>query len=119
MARQKKRTATPLSAVVKVIEHACSGEQNAIALYVWLVAITGVRCGELCAVQIRDIDLDAAVLHVAYNHVGKGGKKVRNQPALRRRFRSGQYRRPAWPLCRWRHLNTRATIPGSGSYRHL
>ena len=75
--RQKKRTATPPSAVVKMIEHARSGGQNAIALYVWLVAITGVRRGELCAVQIRDIDLDAAVLHVAYNYVVKGGKKVR------------------------------------------
>ena len=75
--RQKKRTATPPSAVVKMIEHARSGGQNAIALYVWLVAITGVRRGELCAVQIRDIDLDAAVLHVAFNYVVKGGKKVR------------------------------------------
>ena len=75
--RQKKRTATPPSAIVKMIEHARSGGQNALALYVWLVAITGVRRGELCAVQIRDVDLDAAVLHVAYNYVVKGGKKVR------------------------------------------
>jgi integrase len=60
-----------------MIEHTRAGGLNAIALYVWLVAITGVRRGELCAVQIRDIDLDAAVLHVAYNYVVKGGKKVR------------------------------------------
>jgi integrase len=75
--RQKKRTATPPSAVVKMIEHARSSGQNALALYVWLVAITGVRRGELCAVQVRDVDLDAAVLHVAYNYVVKGGRKVR------------------------------------------
>jgi integrase len=75
--RQKKTAATPPSAVVKVIEQARSSGQNAIALYVWLVAITGVRRGELCAVQIRDIDLGNAVLHVAFNYVVKGGKKVR------------------------------------------
>ena len=28
-----------------------------LALYLWLVAITGARRGELCALQIRDIDL--------------------------------------------------------------
>jgi integrase len=47
------------------------------ALYVWLVAITGVRRGELCGVQIRDIDLDNGWLHVAYNYVVKGGQKIR------------------------------------------
>ena len=36
-----------------------------------------MRRGELCAVQIRDIDLENAVLHVAFNYVVKGGKKVR------------------------------------------
>jgi integrase len=75
--RQKKQPATPPAVVVKVIEQARSCGRNAIALYVWLVAITGVRRGELCAVQIRDIDLENGVLHVAFNYVVKGGKKVR------------------------------------------
>jgi integrase len=75
--RQQKRQATPPSAVVKVIEQARSSGQAAIALYVWLVAITGVRRGELCAAQIRDTDLDSGVLHIAFNYVVKGGKKVR------------------------------------------
>jgi integrase len=75
--RQKKTAAIPPSAVVNVIQQARSSGQNAIALYVWLVAITGVRRGELCAVQVRDIDLGKAVLHVAFNYVVKGGKKVR------------------------------------------
>jgi integrase len=44
---------------------------------VWLVAITGVRRGELCAVQVRDVDPENRVLHVAFNYVVKGGKKVR------------------------------------------
>jgi integrase len=75
--RQKKQPATPPAVVVKVIEQARSGGQNVIALYIWLVAITGIRRGELCAVQLRDIDLENGVLHVAFNYVVKGGKKVR------------------------------------------
>jgi len=75
--RQKKRPATLPSAIVKVIEQARSSGQHAIALYVWLVAITGTRRGELCAVQVRDIDLENGVLHVAFNYVVKGGNKVR------------------------------------------
>jgi integrase len=60
-----------------VIEQARNAGKPAIALYVWLAAITGVRRGELCGVQIRDIDLDKGWLHVAYNYVVKGGKKIR------------------------------------------
>jgi hypothetical protein len=74
---QKKRAATPPSDVVKVIAQARAIGQPAIALYVWLVVITGVRRGELCAVQISDIDLENGVLHVAFNYVVKGGKKLR------------------------------------------
>ena len=74
---QKKRAATPPSDVVKVIGQARAAHQDAIALYVWLVAITGVRRGELCAVQVSDIDLEAGVLHVAFNYVVKGGNKLR------------------------------------------
>lgn len=75
--RQKKQPATPPAAVVKVIQQARNSGQDALALYVWLVAITGVRRGELCAAQVRDIDLENGVLHVAFNYVVKGGKKVR------------------------------------------
>jgi integrase len=74
---QKKQAAVPPSAVVEVIGQARASGQDAIALYVWLVAITGVRRGELCAVQVRDIDPQNRVLHVAFNYVAKGGKKVR------------------------------------------
>jgi integrase len=74
---QKKTPATLPAAVVQVVQQARSRGQHAIALYVWLVAITGVRRGELCAVQVRDIDLENRVLHVAFNYVVKGGKKVR------------------------------------------
>ena len=39
--------------------------------------ITGARRGELCGLQIRDIDLDQGLIHVAFNYVVKGGKKIR------------------------------------------
>ena len=74
---KKKTPATPPGTVVAVIEQARNAGKPAIALYVWLAAITGVRRGELCGVQIRDIDLDNGWLHVAFNYVVKGGKKIR------------------------------------------
>ncbi len=74
---KKKTPATPPTAVVKVIEQARRSGQAGIALYVWLAAITGGRRGELCGVQIRDIDLETGVVYVAFNYVVKGGKKVR------------------------------------------
>ena len=48
-----------------------------LALYLWLVAITGARRGELCALQVRDVDLDNGVLHIAFSYVVAGGRRVR------------------------------------------
>ena len=48
-----------------------------LALYLWLVAITGARRGELCALQVGDIDLDQGILHIAFNYVVVGGRRVR------------------------------------------
>ena len=39
----------------------------ALGLYLWLVVVTGVRRGELCGLQIRDIGLDRGLVHVAFN----------------------------------------------------
>jgi integrase len=36
-----------------------------------------VRRGELCGLQIRDIDLDRGLVHVAFNYVVRGGQRVR------------------------------------------
>ena len=74
---QKKRPATPPADVVNVIDQARTTGQRDIALYLWLVAITGVRRGELCAVQIADIDLSNGVVHIAFNYVVKAGQKLR------------------------------------------
>jgi integrase len=49
----------------------------ALGLYLWLVAVTGVRRGELCGLQIRDVDLDQGLIHVAFNYVVRGGQRVR------------------------------------------
>jgi integrase len=48
-----------------------------LALYLWLVAITGSRRGELCALQVRDVDLVNGVLHIAFNYIVVGGLRVR------------------------------------------
>ena len=73
----KKRPATAPADVVKVIRQARTTGQQDVALYIWLAAITGGRRGELCALQIRDIDLDNGVVHIAFNYVVKGGRKLR------------------------------------------
>ncbi len=48
-----------------------------LALYLWLVAITGARRGELCALRVRDIDLDKGIVHIAFNYVVVGGRRIR------------------------------------------
>jgi integrase len=73
---RKPVPATPPEDVAKVIAEA-RGRSAALGLYVWLVAITGARRGELCAVQLRDIDLAGGLIHVAYNYVVRGGRRVR------------------------------------------
>ena len=36
-----------------------------------------MRRGELCGLQIRDIDPDLALVHIAFNYVVRGGQRVR------------------------------------------
>jgi integrase len=72
-----KRPATSPAEVAKVIAHAREVGRLLLALYVWLAAITGARRGELCAIQICDIDLEHKLLHIAFNYLVKSGQKVR------------------------------------------
>ena len=58
-------------------DHRGSRAQRCPGLYLWLVVVTGVRRGELCGLQIRDIDLDRGLVHVAFNYVVRGGQRVR------------------------------------------
>jgi DNA-binding transcriptional regulator YhcF (GntR family) len=68
--------ATSPDDVAKVIAEA-RAHNAALGLYLWLVVVTGVRRGELCGLQIRDIDLDGGLVHVAFNYVVRGGQRVR------------------------------------------
>ena len=68
--------ATSPEAVAKVIAEA-RARSAALGLYLWLVMVTGVRRGELCGLQTRDVDLDRGLVHVAFNYVVRGGHRVR------------------------------------------
>jgi integrase len=68
--------ATSPDDVAKVIAEARE-RSAALGLYLWLVVVTGVRRGELCGLQIRDIDLDRGLVHIAFNYVVRGGQRVR------------------------------------------
>ena len=68
--------ATSPEDVAKVIAEA-RVRSAALGLYLWLVVVTGVRRGELCGLQVRDIDLDQGLIHVAFNYVVRGGQRVR------------------------------------------
>jgi integrase/DNA-binding transcriptional regulator YhcF (GntR family) len=68
--------ATSPEDVAKVIAEA-RARNAALGLYLWLVVVTGVRRGELCGLQIGDIDLDRGLVHIAYNYVVRGGQRVR------------------------------------------
>jgi integrase len=73
---RKPVPATPPGDMAKVIAEA-RARSTALGLYLWLVAITGVRRGELCGLQIRDLDLDSGLIHVAFNYVVRGGQRIR------------------------------------------
>jgi integrase len=68
--------ATSPEDVAKVIAEA-RARSAALGLYLWMVAVTGVRRGELCGLQIRDVDLDRGMVHVAFNYVVRAGHRVR------------------------------------------
>ena len=68
--------ATSPDDVAKVIAEA-RARSAALGLYLWLVAVTGGRRGELCGLQIRDVDLDRGLVHIAFNYVVRGGQRVR------------------------------------------
>ena len=56
--------------VAKVIAEARK-THPVLALYLWLVAITGVRRGELRALQVGGIDLDKGVLLTRADHAAR------------------------------------------------
>ena len=73
---RKPIPATSPGDVATVIAEA-RAHSAALGLYLWLVVVTGVRRGELCGLQIRDVDLDRCLVHVAFNYVVRAGQRVR------------------------------------------
>jgi integrase len=73
----RKLPAPPPGDVAAVIAEARAQGMIELALYLWLAAITGARRGELCALQIRDVDLDHDVLHLAFSYLVRRGHKLR------------------------------------------
>jgi integrase/DNA-binding transcriptional regulator YhcF (GntR family) len=73
---RKPVQATTPEDVANVIAEA-RARNTALGLYLWLVAVTGVRRGELCALRIRHLDLDRGLVHIAFNYVVRGGQRVR------------------------------------------
>ena len=68
--------ATSPDDVARVIAEA-RDRSAALGLYLWLVVVTGARRGELCGLQIRDVDLDRGLVNVAFNYVVRGGQRIR------------------------------------------
>ena len=75
-ASRRPLPATSPEDVAKVIAEGRKAHPE-MALYLWLVAITGTRRGELCALQVCDVDLDKGILHIAFNYVVVDGRRVR------------------------------------------
>ena len=75
-ASRRPLPATAPGDVAKVIAEGRKANPE-MALYLWLVAITGARRGELCALQVCDIDLDNGILHIGFSYVVVGGRQVR------------------------------------------
>jgi integrase len=73
---QRPRPATAPEDVAAVIAEGRKVHPE-MALYLWLVTITGARRGELCALQVCDIDLNNGSLHIAFNYLVKKGQRVR------------------------------------------
>jgi integrase len=75
-ATRRPLPATSPEDVAKVIAEGRMAHPE-MALYLWLVAITGARRGELCALQLCDVDLEKGILHIAFNYVVVDGRRVR------------------------------------------
>ena len=76
-ARSRPPSSPSPADVATVITAARKSGSEALALYLWLAAITGARRGELCALQWADIDLEASLVHVAFGYLVRAGRKLR------------------------------------------
>jgi integrase len=74
--RRQPAVALSPSQVAKVIAVA-QDVYPELATYLWLVAVTGARRGELCGLWWADLDLQVGSVHVAHNYLVRGGQRIR------------------------------------------
>ena len=74
--RRQPAVALSPSQVAKVIAVAQDVHPE-LATYLWLVAVTGARRGELCGLWWADLDLQVGSVHVAHNYLVRGGQRIR------------------------------------------
>jgi integrase len=77
----------PTAAEVRDLLGAASEIDPMLGVYVRLVAATGMRRAEACAIRWDDLDLDAGTLTVARSHVALPGVRI-DQPTKTRSVRS-------------------------------
>lgn len=75
--RHRAPTSPTPAVVAAVIGKARDIQQDTLAVYLWLAAVTGARRGELCGLQWADIDMDAGVMHIAFSYLVRAGYKMR------------------------------------------
>jgi integrase len=74
--RRQPAVALSPSQVAKVIAVAQDVHPE-LATYLWLVAVTGARRGELCGLWWADLDLQVGSVHVVHNYLVRGGQRIR------------------------------------------
>lgn len=72
-----RRPASPSREIVAKVVAAARGSDTALAVYLWLAAITGARRGELCGLQWGDVDLTAGTVRMAFGYLVRGGQRLR------------------------------------------
>ncbi len=107
----------PTPEAVRALLVAASAIDPTLRAYVRLVAATGMRRAEACAVRWGDLDLEAKTLTVARSHVALPGVRedkrqvdppprpppLAGHPDARRRRAATDGRRPTWPRQRHDH----------------
>jgi integrase len=74
--RRQPAVALSPSQVAKVIAVAREVHPE-LATYLWLVAVTGARRGELCGLWWSDLDLELGSVHIAHNYLVHDGQRIR------------------------------------------
>jgi hypothetical protein len=72
-----RRPASPSPETVAKVVAAARESDPALAVYLWLAAVTGARRGELCGLQWADVDLGAGTVCIAFSYLVRDGQRLR------------------------------------------